>query len=119
MSFHFSFPFPCLHFSTFLFSCLSPQILIPVSASLDLLFVFSAHSAFLVPCLLMYSVIFFPVSFGCELMISALHLRELFEAWLESTVFQRDLFLLQSGSCVKFYFKLTSQPRCFWTTKVG
>lgn len=52
-------------------------------------------------------------------MISALHLRELFEALLESTVFQRDLCLLQSGSCVKFYFKLTSQLRCFWTTKVG
>lgn len=36
-----------------------------------------------------------------------------------SVLSPRDLGSLQSGSCVNIYFKWPSQPRCFWTTKVG
>ena len=94
-----------------------PNKSITVSAGLDLLFVVYAHSAFLMPCLLMYSVISLLSLFvsSWSVILSQGTLWGL--GWKH--LFQRYLYLLLSGSCMKVYFKLTFVVQTnFWTTKV-
>ena len=84
-----------------------PNKSITVSAGLDLLFAVCAHSAFLVPCLLMY-----PVTSLLSLFWSWVHDQwSLSQGTLWSLgwehLFQRYLYSLQSDSWMKVYFKLT------------